>query len=279
MGEAVNGGRSEPQDERGAGGSAPHGGDEGRMDEESSPDAQPDEIEFAVDPSQVLRVLLSVTGLLVALSTATQAIVYYLPDFPLRDPTARLFYVDAEQSLPTLYSTMLLFVGALMSGFIARGHRRSGRPYVGHWGALSLVFSLLALDEFAALHEQTGEPVQEMLGIEGGPLWFAWVVPGALAVALFGIAFVRFLGHLPSATRHRLTAAGILFVGGAIGVELVGGSYVAVHGKLDFTYVLIATVEESLEMLGSAVLIYALLAYVRVRLPDVVWRLRDTASD
>ena len=98
------------------------------MDEESSPDAQPHGIEFAIDPSQVLRVLLWIIGLLVALSTATQAMVYYLPDFPLRDPTANLFHVDREQSVPTLYSTMLLFVGALLLGTIAIGHRRGGHP-------------------------------------------------------------------------------------------------------------------------------------------------------
>lgn len=62
-------------------------------------------------------------------------------------------------------------------------------------------------------------------------------------------------------------------------MELVGASYSAVHGQLDFTWVLITTVEESLEMLGIAVLVYALLAYVPVGFPDVVWRLRVTPSD
>lgn len=62
-------------------------------------------------------------------------------------------------------------------------------------------------------------------------------------------------------------------------MELVGASYSADHGQLDFTYVLITTVEETLEMLGSAVLVYALLAYVPIGLPDVVLRLRVAPSD
>jgi hypothetical protein len=137
---------------------------------------------------------------------------------------------------------------------------------------------LLALDEFAELHEQTIEPVRGVLDIEGGPLWFAWVVPAVAAVALFGIAFARFLGQLPRATRRLVSAAAILFVGGAIGVDLVGASYSAVHGELNFTYALIATVEESLEMLGVAVLVYVLLGYVPVGLPDVLLRPRVAPS-
>lgn len=62
-------------------------------------------------------------------------------------------------------------------------------------------------------------------------------------------------------------------------MELVGASYNAVHGQLDFTYALIVTVEENLEMLGIAVLVYALLAYVPVGLPDVLLRLRVIPSD
>src|SRR5688572_10046368 len=176
------------------------------MDEESSRRVPPLGIEVAIDPSQVLRFLLVVIGVLVALSTAMQALVYFLPDFPLRDSTANLFYVDFERSLPTLYSTLLLLISALLFGTIAYSHFRGGHPYASHWGALSFIFSLLALDEFALLHEQAIEPVRAALDIEGGLLWFAWVVPAAVAVALFGIAFARFLGHLPRATRRLLSA-------------------------------------------------------------------------
>jgi hypothetical protein len=70
-----------------------------------------------------------------------------------------------------------------------------------------------------------------------------------------------------------------------IGIKITGdilfdeqASYSAVHGQLDFTYVLIATVEETIEMLGSAVLVYALLAYVPIGFPDAVWRLRVAVS-
>ena len=240
---------------------------------------QPRDIEFAIDPRRVLRVLLMVTAVLVVLSTAGQAMVYYLPDFPLRDSIANLLYVDMEQNLPTLYSSLMLLVAALLFGVIAHAHGRGDRAYVRHWTALSVAFVLLAFDEFASIHERDSDRLRGLLGIEGGPLFFAWVVPGAAVVAVFGIAFLRFLRHLPRPTRRRLLAAGILFLSGAIGLELVGGSYSAVHGQLNMSYVLIATVEETLEMVGAAVLLYGLLAYIPVILPDTGWRLRVTAVD
>jgi hypothetical protein len=184
-----------------------------------------------------------------------------------------------EQNLPTLYSSLMLFVAALLSGVIADILRRADLAYVRQWAVLSLLFVLMAVDEFASLHERVGDRLRGTLDIEGGPLFFAWVIPGAALVAVFGIAFLRFLGHLPRPTTRRLSAAGILFLSGAIGLELVGGAYSAVHGQLNMSYVLIATFEETLEMVGTAVLLYGLLAYILVILADKGWRLRVTAVE
>ena len=237
------------------------------------------DIESAIDPRRVLRVLLLVTAVLVVLSTAGQAMIYYLPDFSLRDSIAKVFYVDRERSLPTLYSSLMLLVGALLSGVIAYVLRRADRAYVRHWAVLSFLFVLMAVDEFVSVHEQSIEPLRELLDIEGGLLWFPWVLPGAAVVAVVAVAFLRFLRHLPRSTRRRMWTGGILFVSGALGLEMVGGSYIGVHGQLNMGLVLIVTAEETLEMVGSAVLLYGLLAYIPVILPDEGWRLRVTAVD
>ena len=47
--------------------------------------------------------------------------------------------------------------------------------------------------------------------------------------------------------------------GGAIGVELIGGRYLELHGVENLTYAMITTVEESLEMAGVIIFIWALL--------------------
>ena len=271
--ERVESGRDVFEDKRDAARQWDPGDKAGRLDEEGA-GAHPHRIDFVVDPARVLRILLRMIAVLVTLSTATQAMRLYLPDYPLRDSIADLFYVDFEQSVPTLYSSVMLLANALLFGVISHAHRRGGQPYVRHWGVLAILFLLLALDEFAVLHEQAIRPFRALLDVDGGPLWWAWVVPAALAVAILGIALSRFLLHLPRPTRRRLLASGILFVGGAIGIEMVGAAYGSAHGLDNFAYVLIATVEESLEMLGTALLINVLLAYVPVGLPRAAWRLR-----
>lgn len=231
------------------------------------------EIDFVIAPERILRLLLIVTTLLVVISTAGQAMVEYARDFPLRDWIANLFYVDSEQNLPTMYSTLLLLTGSLLAGLIGMVHRRDHRPHTRHWAALSLILTLLAIDELLSLHEQSIDPLRRLLNIRGGPLWFTWVLLGAALVAVVGLAFLRFLRSLPRSTQRRLWTAGILFVIGAIGMELVGGWYAA-NGSPDMGYVLIATVEESLEMLGAVVLVYALLAYIEESFRNTVWRFR-----
>ena len=246
---------------------------------ESGSKPQPREIEFAIEPRRVLRVLLIVTAVLVVLSTAGQAAVYYLPDFPVRDSIASVTYVDREQSLPTLYSSLMLLVCALLSGLIAHILRRANRTYVRHWAVLSVLFALMTVDEFVSVHEQSIEPLRELLDIEGGLFWYAWVLPGTALVAGVAVVFLRFIRRLPRSTRRPMWTGGILFVSGAIGLEMVGASYIAVHGQFNMGVVLIVTVEETLEMLGAAVLLYGLLAYIPVILPDAGWRLRVTAVD
>jgi hypothetical protein len=235
-------------------------------------------VEFAIDPHRVLRLLLIVTAVLVVLSTAGKVAKYYLPDFPLRDNISNLLNVNGEQNLPTFYSSLMLLVAALLCGLIARSHSQSA-TYVRPWAALSVAFVLVSFDEFVSIHEQAGETLRDQLGITGGPLFYSWVIPGAALVALLGIALLRFLRSLPRTTLRRLWAAGVLFLSGAIGLEMVGGAYAAVHGEHNMSYVLIAAVEETLEMVGAAVLLYALLAYIPVVSPDVDYRVRVTAVD
>lgn len=237
------------------------------------------DVEFTVDPSRVLRWLLIVVGVLAVLSTVTQAMVSYLPEFVGRDLAANLFYVDNEQNVPTLWSTLLLLASAILCAMIGHAHHRGGGSYVRHWVGLAVIFSALALDEFASIHERATLRVRELLGIADGVLRWAWVIPAGLAVLIFVIVYLRFLGHLPRPTRRGLWLAGILYVGGAIGFEMLSGpSYAPGAGEQSMSYVFLTTVEETLELLGASVLVYSLLAYVPLGLPGTRWGLRVAGS-
>ena len=54
----------------------------------------------------------------------------------------------------------------------------------------------------------------------------------------------------------------MLFVTGALGLELVGGALVERFGFDDIRYFAVATLEELLEMIGIAVFLFALMDYM-----------------
>jgi hypothetical protein len=69
-------------------------------------------------------------------------------------------------------------------------------------------------------------------------------------VLLFAVMYLKFLFHLPTQTRWRFIIAGLVYVGGAAGVDIPEGYYEALYGTETMTYSLLVTLEESLEMAG-----------------------------
>jgi hypothetical protein len=174
-----------------------------------------------------------------------------------------LAYVDRERNFPTLFSVLILGFAGLIAAVVAALARRSRATDVSRWITLSIGFLYLAFDEGLSLHERLSIPVRELVGT--GFLGFShtfWAIPVLAVVVMLGIYFLPFLQRLPAKTRWTFLLAGTLYVGGAVGIELLSGNYWETVGKDDLTYALIATVEESLEMAGIIVFIYGLLAYL-----------------
>jgi hypothetical protein len=111
------------------------------------------------------------------------------------------------------------------------------------------------------LHELSIAPIRSAFGTTG-LLYYGWIVPAGICVALLVLSYRRFLRSLPSRTRHLFLLAGAIFVGGAIGIEAVSGLHASVHGEESLIYHLIITVEELLEMSGVVLFIYALMDYM-----------------
>ena len=181
-----------------------------------------------------------------------------------------LFDVDQEQSIPTVYAVLLLFCAALLLAVIAVLKKQERDPDAPRWTILALGFLFMAVDEVASLHEKLVPPLRRLLG--GGRLgifYFTWVIPGMAVVVVVAVLYVRFLLRLPPNTRATFLVAGMLFIGGVLGLELVGGRYAELHGRKNLRYSMLATVEESLEMAGMIVFIYALLTYLAQHYDEV----------
>ncbi|MBL3556736.1 MULTISPECIES: hypothetical protein [Marinobacter] len=177
-----------------------------------------------------------------------------------------LFNIGLEGNVPTFFASLLLFFNGLLFLFLwqVSGTGETGRKT---WLLLSVVFVFLSLDEFASIHELLIRPVREVAGT-GGLLYFAWVIPYALLVVVLGIIVAPTLWRLGSRYRILFGTSAAIFLGGAIGVEMLGGNYFeSQDGEADLNYRLFQTAEESLEFFGLIFLVYTLLDLVRARAP------------
>ncbi|QIN83153.1 hypothetical protein GBA63_11240 [Rubrobacter tropicus] len=173
------------------------------------------------------------------------------------------FNANREKSFPNLYSAYALLLCSFLLGLISLARRTDGARYVAHWALLGVVFLYLSVDEALVIHEKLISPLQSALGTDGF-LRNAWVIPGAVAVLVLGLAYLRFVLDLPAGIRSLFVIAGAVYVGGALGMEMVDGYYQSVFGDT-LGQELLTNTEEALEMLGVVVFVYALLMYLSLR--------------
>lgn len=169
-----------------------------------------------------------------------------------------LLDVDSEESLYTWLSTILLCVAALLAFVLSS----SGRDAL-QWRAIGLLFVVMSVDEMLSLHEKLSEALSGSLETTG-PFFFAWVIPALAIVLVLAIVFLPFVFRLPRRIALMVIAAGVLFVTGALGLEMAAGVFLS--GEDDLTaalatsrYRMMTNLEEGLEGLGVVVFIAALL--------------------
>ena len=213
------------------------------------------------EPWKTTRVLLAVALALICLSSAGQIAKYgfgrgWLQGF------IPLFYVDMESNIPTWFSSLLLFFAAALLSLIALAAHRAGRPFVKRWLLLSFIFVFLSADEIAMMHEIHIEALRTALGTSG-LLYYAWVIPGLLFVAITVLIYLPFLLKLERGLALRFVLAGAVYVGGAVGVEMVSGAQHDLYGQETWRYAALVTLEELCEMLGAVIFIHALLGKLR----------------
>src|SRR5262245_18430826 len=239
--------------------------------------------EFAVRPRSVVGVCTVCIGLLLALHLASQIARFgFGRDYQLG--LAAKVYLGSESSIPNWFSTILLLACAAVLFVIGSGAPRADAM---RWRVLGAVFVALSLDEAAALHD-LASPVfasvfTRLATVVGGPVValarkpnYAWEIPGAIVAAVVGLAYVPFLARLPRSTRNGFVLAGIVYVGAAVGIDFVEGWYSGLHGPRNPVFVALLTCEETLEMVGASIFLYALLRYAEAEIGEVRIRLSTT---
>ncbi|WP_369069032.1 hypothetical protein [Kineococcus terrestris] len=220
----------------------------------------------SVRPRHLLAVLLAVTAVLVVTSYAFLLATVALGVDAGAVVSARKFVdVNNEQNLPAWYSAMLLCVAGLVTLEVGRRAVLERRRFRWHWVVLGAGFLYLSLDELVALHEKFVEPMTAVVG-SGGVFAYAWVAAALPAVAVVALAFLGFLRALPRRTAALVLLGGALYVGGAVGMEMVANLLTSAGvDEGGMLYGTLQTIEEAMEMAGPAVYLYAVAAHTAAR--------------
>ena len=177
----------------------------------------------------------------------------------------KLLDFDLEHNIPTFYAVVTLFLCFILLLFIAYAHKKIGNKYY-LWLGLSLCFLFLSFDEHIGVHERIAIYLRDTFFLTG-ILYYAWVIPYGIAFTIFSLIYhFNFLPLLPKKIRRLFLISGLIYVTGAIGLELLAGMYYNPSNEInDITFILY-TFEELLEMIGIAIFIYSLLLYIKEEL-------------
>lgn len=199
------------------------------------------QISFGWNTRQFLLVLWACTLGLVGIHLVLNLFHYLIYDLPwlLR----QIFDVDEEDSFPTWFSSFILLLTAVTCGLNARRESTSNEANAASWTALGIGFLLLSIDEIAGMHET----------LNSMDLPFPWTVPGAILAAFAGGLFLPFLLRLPRRVALRFVLGGVIFLGGALGVETLTEPYLENDELNTLPYNLWTALEEFMEMAGVLV--------------------------
>ena len=174
-----------------------------------------------------------------------------------------LFDLGMEYNLPSFYSTLAIWFCAALLWHIYQCKKESNDRGANYWKGLAFIFLFLGLDELASLHEDFSR--------FGPVLWKympflkisrKWVIPFSPVLLFFAVYLFRFYAQLPNNTKRRFFVAGLIYVGGALGVEIFGQWYANINNLPVLYQDLFAVVEEGMEMLGIVLFARALCIYI-----------------
>jgi hypothetical protein len=209
---------------------------------------------------------------LIAADVTRPEIEHALDDLSRLTKLLLKFDLGGEQTIAAWLSSMIMLLCALVLFYLATVKRQLGQAYALHWLGLAVIFLGLSMDEAVGLHEMMITPMRELLHA-GGMFLFAWVIPALGFVTVVGLLYLGFLWHLPPAFRLRFILAGALFVGGAIGFEMLEGALVDFYRQHRLIYEAAIHLEDTLEFAGILLFLNSLLLYARSQSRELRLRL------
>jgi hypothetical protein len=127
---------------------------------------------------------------------------------------------------------------------------------------LGFIFLFLAIDETAQIHEKLIRSLRARWNLKGY-LYSGWIIPYGVGLLALGLLYIKFLFELPKKTRILMVSSGLIYVFGAIVMEMISVNIGFAHERNDksVAYFITMTLEEFFEMFGSALFLFTLLEF------------------
>lgn len=222
-----------------------------------------------VSPKKIGLILLGVAIALVAANLVGQYYKSFVGTDEFILKIIKKLNLDEEvNDLPTWYQSSTLLLSSVLLIVIAFIRKSLQDIDARFWAMMALIFLYLSIDESVSIHEQLTVPLREATNAHG-LLFFSWVIPAFILLAVLALISFKSLWRLSAKTRWLFIISGAIYVSGAMGIEMVGASYYEVflesnQSAKDYGYVLLTTLEEFMEMAGIALFIFSLFRYLEL---------------
>ncbi len=175
------------------------------------------------------------------------------------------FNFDKEKNIPSIFSSLLL-LGASATLLYVSFKPLTFKISKIFWRSLSFIFLFLSFDELLRIHEKIGKFTGNYIKGEG-IFHYAWLIPYGILLLVIMFIYAKSIFALPVKVRNNMIISGILFVGGAVGIEMITGLFIENNQlytseaiRSSKSIFLLYSIEETLEMLGVSYFIYTLLS-------------------
>ena len=219
--------------------------------------------QVSITPEKIIRFFFLVT--LFFLITALFLIVFKYnrgSDLLVFKIFNKFFNLDGENNIPAFFSTLLLLAASLLLLFIYKVSTHQAN----YWLFLSLLFLFLSIDESVQIHEMFNRLKQETEIFKDLKLTGVWFFPYLILIVTLFFFLKRFIFNLPPQTRNLMILSAVIFVGSAMGVEIVHDFLKVINGGKENMYLeFLICLEEIGEMTGTIIFIYTLLTYIAAK--------------
>jgi hypothetical protein len=222
-------------------------------------------VSLRVPVARVSRVIWVVVAVLLVATFAAQL----FREAVSANNVVNLFDSDQKLNFPSTAKLLLMLAATILFAVLALAS--ADRATQVRWFGASVIFALVTLDEFTYMHQRLSDAMHDVAGTHGA-LRFAWVLVYLPLVVVLAVVYLPFWRSLERRLRYRILVAAVLFAGGSGGIELIKGAiYDDEHWTL--SYGLVASLSDSLELVGLAILVTTLLEHLATSTRSVDVRL------